>query len=449
MTLSKIVSYQRMVVSSCVLLGSGLLLTSPAMAASSLCNGSPVSISSSARVIKGTSGNDVILVRGSGNHIVNAGAGDDLICSGGSSDVINGGAGNDVITSGAGNDIVDAGAGNDVINAGNGNDVVKAGTGNDTVDAGTGNDSVKGASGDDSINGGTGNDQLSGENGADVIWGKAGNDSLSGGAGNDSLQGGSGRDTLTPGAGTNTCAMDRPDQVVGSCSVDDEMPQVTNISLMNSVTAGTRATFLWSATDTTGVSYTDFRFGGPSGWVTNWCGFVTEGNLISGNAQQGNYAVTCDIPETAVNTTYTVFINAVDFFGNNNYGASADFTVTGGVADDAEPLVNSVEASSNNLEQGGNFTVTYRATDDSGVAFVYGYFAHDGNGFAGAQGIWIAPGIVGGERVSGDEKDGIWQQSFAVSDFAPAGTYTLYVGRADKYGNRNFAQSDLRITISP
>jgi hypothetical protein len=440
-------SKKRIVVGTCALLGSALISASPAVAASSLCNGSKVTISSSARIINGTSGNDVILVFGSGNHVVNAGGGDDQICSGGSSDEINGGAGNDVINSGAGNDTINTGSGNDTIDAGSGNDVVRAGTGNDTVSAGIGNDSVKGESGDDSLDGGTGNDAISGDNGSDVIWGKAGNDALLGGAGNDSLQGGTGRDSLTPGTGSNTCALDRPDQVVGSCSIDDRMPQVSNISVMSSVTAGTTATFLWSVSDATGVGYTDFRFGGPSGWVTNWCGFVSEGTRISGTAQQGTYAVTCDIPETAVNTTYTVFINASDFFGNSTYGTSADFTVTGGIADDAEPTVNSVEASSSNLERGAEFTVTYGATDESGVAFVYGYFYSDGNGIAGEQGLWIAPGALS-EPVSGNDKDGVWRQSFVISDFAPTGTYRLYVGRGDKYGNRNFTQSDVQITVS-
>lgn len=434
----KTASNKQIAVGSCALLGSVLLVASPAAAASSLCNGSPVSISSSARTINGTSGNDVILVLGSGSHTVNAGGGDDKICSGSSTDLINGGYGNDVINSGAGNDVINSGPGNDVVNAGSGNDVVKTDTGNDKVIAGTGNDS---------LDGGAGNDALSGDNGADVIWGKSGNDSLTGGSGNDSLQGGTGGDTLSPGTGSNTCALDSSDRIVGSCSVDNFTPQVSNISVMSSVTAGTKATFLWSVSDSTGVVYTDVRFGGPSGWVTNWCGFPIEGTRISGNAQQGTYAVTCDIPETAVNTTYSVFINASDFFGNINYGTSADFTVIGGIADDAEPTVTSVEASSSNLGQGDEFTVTYGATDESGVAFVYGYFYHDGNGVAGAQGIWISPGALS-EPVSGNDKDGVWRQSFTVSDFAPAGTYTLYVGRADKYGNRNFTQSEVQITVS-
>jgi hypothetical protein len=99
------------------------------------------------------------------------------------------------------------------------------------------------------------------------------------------------------------------------------------------------------------------------------------------------------------------------------------------------------------LERGAEFTVTYGATDESGVAFVYGYFYHDSNRIAGEQGLWIAPGAVS-ERVSGNDKDGVWRQSFVVSDFAPTGTYRLYVGRGDKYGNRNFTQSDVQITVS-
>ncbi|MEI6404981.1 MAG: calcium-binding protein [Actinomycetes bacterium] len=443
-----------------VLLLLGVMVPGPVAAASTLCDGSPATISSSARIINGTSGDDVITVLGAGAHTVNAGGGDDLICSGSSPDEIIGGPGNDVINSGSGSDVINAGSGSDVINAGSGNDVVNAGSGNDNVGAGTGNDTVNGGSGDDSLNGGAGNDALSGSNGADLMWGKSGNDSLSGGAGNDSLQGGTGRDTLSPGTGSNSCALDNPDQVLGTCAVDDVLPQVSNVSVMSSVveppvgnvsvmspvTAGSKATFLWSISDTTGVGYTDLRIGGPSGWV-NWCGFPIEGTRISGDAQQGTYSVECDIPETAVNTTYTAFINAADFFGNSSNGTSADFTVTGGTADDAEPTVNSVEVTSNIFGLGEELTVTYRATDESGVQYIYGYFYHDGLGVAGNRGIWISPGALS-DPISGDEKDGVWQQSFTINDFAPIGTYTLYVGRSDKYGNRNFTQSDIRITVS-
>lgn len=444
-----------------IVLSSGFMITSPATAANGLCNGIPVTISSSARVINGTSGNDVILVRGSGKHTVNAGNGNDVICSAGGSDFISGGAGNDVINSGSGQDVVNSGSGNDVINAGAGKDVIKAGSGNDNVIAGSGNDTVNGGTGDDSLNGGTGNDLLTGNSGIDVIWGNAGNDSLNGGAGNDSLQGGAGRDTLTPGSGSNSCAPDNTDQVVGTCTVDSLMPQVSNVSVMSPavepqvsnvsvmspVVAGSKATFMWSISDSTGVGYTDLRIGGPSGWVVNWCGFPVEGTRISGDAQQGTYSVECDIPATAVNTTYTAFIIAADFFGNSSDGISADFTVTGGIADNAEPTLNFVEVSSNVLGPGEEFTVTYRATDESGIQFVYGYFYHDGLGVAGDRGIWITPGALSG-LISGDVKDGVWQQSFTINDFAPIGTYTLYVGRTDIYGNRNFTQSELQITVS-
>ncbi len=445
---------------SCVFVLLGFMVPGPAAAASASCDGNAATITSSSRIIKGTSGDDVIVVLGAGTHTIKAGSGDDLICSGSSSDSIFGGPGNDVINSGSGSDLITAGVGNDTINAGSGNDVVNAGSGNDSVVAGSGNDTVTGGPGDDSLNGGAGNDALSGNNGADLMWGKAGNDSLIGGPGNDSLQGGAGLDTLTPGRGSNSCALDNPDQVIGACSVDDVIPQVSNVSVINpvfalqvsnvsvsnQVSAGSKAIFTWSITDTTGVDYTDLRIGGPSGWI-NWCGFPIEGTRISGDAQQGTYSAECDIPETAVNTTYTAFIIASDYFGNSSYGTSADFTVTGGIADDAEPTVNSVEVSSSALVLGEEFTVTYRATDESGVKFIYGYFYHDGSGVAGERGNWITPGALN-EPVSGDEKAGVWQQSFTVNDFAPIGTYTLYVGRSDIYGNRNFTESDIRITVS-
>lgn len=444
----QVFSSQKAVLTVCGLLGSGLIMTSPASAASNLCNGTLATISSTDRVINGTSGDDVILVRGPGKHTVNAGAGNDLICSGNGAEIINGGLGNDVINSGSGNDVIDSGPGNDVIDSGSGNDDVKAGSGNDEIKAGSGSDAVDGGPGNDSINGESGNDSLTGNGGSDVIWGKDGKDSLAGGAGNDALQGGAGLDALAPGAGSNTCALDQRDQVSGNCTIDYLKPEVTNVSVQSSVTAGSTVTFLWNVTDTTGIGYTAVNIGGPSGWVTRWCGLSIEGTRISGSAQQGTYAVECDIPNDAVNTKYSLFVSASDLFGNLNYGTKpVDFTVTGGIADDREPTVKSVEVSSSTLSAGDQFTVNYQGSDESGIEYFYGYFYHDGMGVANERGTYIIPNYFDVTRISGDAKDGTWQQGFTVSEFAPAGRYTLYVGGADVFGNWNFAQSGVQVTV--
>jgi Ca2+-binding RTX toxin-like protein len=104
---------------------------SSAQAAGATCSGLAATITSSARIINGSIGADVIVVQGLGAHTVNSGAGNDVIC---------GSVDNDTINSGPGNDTVLAGAGNDVINSGGGNDIIRGGSGSDNITMGTGND---------------------------------------------------------------------------------------------------------------------------------------------------------------------------------------------------------------------------------------------------------------------------------------------------------------------
>ncbi|NDB91486.1 MAG: hypothetical protein EB149_01635 [Thaumarchaeota archaeon] len=117
--------------------------------------------------ISGTSGNDLILLSDTGNH-VQAKDGNDCIIGGASKDVISGGLGDDQIYAGAGNDHVTGRAGFDMIFGGLGNDVLSGGLGNDSVYGDNGDDIVLGREDDDSLSGGAGNDYCSGEAGNDI-----------------------------------------------------------------------------------------------------------------------------------------------------------------------------------------------------------------------------------------------------------------------------------------
>jgi hypothetical protein len=257
------------------ILGASLIATpSVAQAATPKCKGKVATIVSSARVINGTNGADVIVVKGSGQHTINSGAGNDLICGSVGNDLINagtgndyiagnsgidkldGGAGNDTISGGAGNDTISGGVGNDTITGGTGNEIISGGAGNDTargeagndivngdsgidslnggdnndrIDGGTGNDSISGEAGADAISGGNGNDNISGGSGIDTIQGASGADQLSGGsdsdaitggAGDDALSGDAGADTINGGTGTNYCTTDGDDRVTGDCETE-------------------------------------------------------------------------------------------------------------------------------------------------------------------------------------------------------------------------------------
>ncbi|MGN5086885.1 retention module-containing protein [Aeromonas hydrophila] len=76
--------------------------------------------------------------------------------------------------------------------------------GNDTLDGGSGNDILFGQEGSDLLDGGDGGDYLYGGSGNDTLISGAGSDTLIGGLGDDILIGGFGSDTMTGGAGSDT-----------------------------------------------------------------------------------------------------------------------------------------------------------------------------------------------------------------------------------------------------
>jgi len=480
---------------------------SSAQAASATCNGLVATITSSARVINGTSGADVIVVQGTGVHSVNAGAGNDVICgsvgddtinsgpgndtvlAGDGNDVIssldgndtvNGGAGNDTISAGTGNDTVtggdgndaiaagdgsdsiNLGSGNDSVTAGSGDDTISAGTGNDTISAGTGNDtvtgdagtdSIQGDAGDDTISGGAGNDTIQGGDDPDRLNGDAGTDNLAGGTGNDTLQGGSDKDNLNPGAGTNYCASDSADSIVGSCTIDRSGPGVSNVSVTPNVSAGSTLTFIWSVNDNSAIGGSWVKIGGPSGWVTTWCGFGLEGTRVSGTSQGSVFSAKCDVPQNAVNTEYTAFFDATDVFGQMAKSSTATFRIIGGAADSSAPVVTNIALSSPTLSTGQTLNITYDAQDETGVQGVIAWVALGGYGFANNQGRSYvdyanASGAFAVERTSGDEKDGKYLQQISLNSFAPAGEYTLWISVIDKLGNKVFYQTSTKFTVS-
>ena len=480
---------------------------SSAQAANATCNGLAATITSSKSVINGTKTADVIVVQGSGIHSVNSGDGNDVICGSVGNDTINSGPGNDTVLAGDGNDFISSIDGNDIVNGGAGNDTISAGTGNDTVtggdgndalaagdgadsiNSGPGNDSVTAGSGDDTISGGAGNDTVSAGTGNDTVTGDAGTDSiqgdagtdtisgggsndtisggddpdrlngdsgadsLSGGAGNDTLQGGSDKDNLNPGAGTNYCASDSSDSIVGSCTIDSSGPGVSNVSVTPNVSAGSTLTFIWSVNDNSAIDGSWVKIGGPSGWVTTWCGFGLEGTRVSGTSQGSVFSAKCDVPQNAVNTEYTAFFDATDVFGQMAKSSTATFRIIGGAADSSAPVVTNIAVSSSTLSYGQILDITYDVADETGLQGIIAWVALNGYGFANNQGRSYvdyanASGAFAVERTSGDEKDGKYLQQISLNSFAPAGEYTLWISVIDKLGNKVFYQTSTKFTVS-
>lgn len=350
------------------------------------CDDQTATIVSSDRIIYGTDAADVILVEGQGRHKVLAGKGADIICGSDSKDRINGGAGADKIFGDGANDYLIGGTGRDMIMAGDGDDQVF------------------------------------------------------GGPARDAINGGEGLDAIDSGIGINYCAADASDTFTGDCILDETAPTIYDVVVPTSVEAGSTAVFSWKTDDASGIDYTGLYIGGTYGWVGEWCdGFVSAGQLIAGDKNSGSYQVECVIPETAVNGTYSVFIVSNDILAQSTFDSSSlGFEVTGGISDNEVP--NLVSITHPEVVTGTEtFTINLELTDESGVESAYIYIAHEGF-FVDLTTmlLWAEAIDWPQEPVSGDRFNGVWQQSMKMMDYAPSGTYTIWYGVADIYGNRNF-----------
>jgi len=429
------------------LLGAGLLNAASASAVSpSACTiiGTP-----KADVLRGTSGSDVICGLG-GNDTLLGGDGNDTLLGGDGNDKIDAGAGNDIVSGEAGNDSLVGGAGNDTLSGGKGADVISAGAGNDIVSGDDGNDQVNGGDGNDRLSGNIGDDRVSGDSGTDTLWGNAGGDALSGGIGNDALQGGAGPDRLTAGTGTDQCAVDGEDTVTGRCLQDSAGPRLTVDYAPAMVSAGETVTFRWRGVDASGVALTMASIGGPSGWVTTWCGFQTPGTRVSGDDRDGLYTLECVIPANAPSQSgYTIFISGSDNFGNAAPGVSSDFTVTGGSSDTSSPEVRDVQVLGG-MEPGSTFTLRSRAIDESGVKYAYAWINYKIYSVVDPATMRLFVDYVSSpELVEGDEYDGVWEQKFSIREDTPAGVYTIWFSIGDTVGNRQYQQTSYTVTVLP
>ena len=159
----------------------------------------------SSRVLQlsGTSGNDVIALKGetssNGSIFITNINGQNYAV--GFADVsgveLRCGAGDDVIT------VSGLPFPSLYIDGGDGNDKIQGGDGNETLVGGAGKDQIDGGGGNDRLNGNGGNDKLFGGAGADRLYGYAGNDYLDGGSSGDRLEGGPGLDTMLGQSGND------------------------------------------------------------------------------------------------------------------------------------------------------------------------------------------------------------------------------------------------------
>jgi Ca2+-binding RTX toxin-like protein len=178
------------------------------------CDGKPATIvgTPGPSVIRGTSGNDVIVdldddntVRGrGGSDTICTGPGNDEIISGDGADTIIDIGGKNTVQGGAGNDSVRTSDGTDTITAGGGADTIVDTGGDNTVEGGASNDAITTGAGNDTVNAGGGNDNVDAGDGNNTVNGQGGDDTITTGAGDDLIDGGLGFDMCSPGSGDNT-----------------------------------------------------------------------------------------------------------------------------------------------------------------------------------------------------------------------------------------------------
>jgi hypothetical protein len=327
------------------------------------------------------------------------------------------------------------------------------GTSGDDVICGLGGkDTVYGGEGNDTIYGGAGNDRVWGGNGDDAVLGDGGKDNLSGGSGDDALDGGTGIDGLRSGSGDDTCANDPADRQFDACTTDVDAPIVSFPDYyILEYQAGTTAVFRWVVEDVSGVAMTWAAIGGPSGWMTEWCGFAVPVELIEGSAVSGTYELHCDIPDNAVNENYTLYIGASDVLGNSNAvpgWAAFGFNVYGGSSDNRVPEILDVRLPTT-VSAGETFTVEVDTRDESGTAGVYSWFAGAAPYYYSSDqnGLFI-PADGPAELIAGDPTDGTWRQSLTVSSWAIPGEYQLLLSIRDSVGNRGFDMTEYVVTVT-
>jgi Ca2+-binding RTX toxin-like protein len=323
--------------------------------------------------------------------------------------------------------------------------------GDDVICGLGGKDTIYGGDGDDTIYGGAGNDRVVGGAGDDILLGDAGKDNLSGGNGDDALNGGAGVDGLRSGLGDDTCARDVADRQFDACAIDVDAPIVSFPDYyVLEYQAGSTAVFRWVVEDRSGVAMTWAAIGGPSGWMTEWCGFAVPLERIEGSAESGTYELRCDIPSNAVNENYTLYIGAADALGNSNAvpgWAAFGFNVYGGSSDNRVPEILEIRLPST-VSVGETFTVEVDARDDSGTAGVYSWFSGAAPYYYSDQNGLFIPADGPAELIDGDPTDGTWRQSLTVSQTAIPGEYRLLLSIRDTVGNRGFDTTEYIVTVT-
>jgi len=221
-----------------------------------------------------------------------------------------------------------------------------------------------------------------------------------------------------------------------------EPAQITNVRVPDEVQAGTPLVIRFRMTDTSGYQAPVAFIGGPSGWVSNWCGFGVGAIRVSGDQRNGEYEISCLVPPNAPNAEYIVQIGCECTFPESSeepWAVSYPFSIVGGSSDVSAPVIASTRINwFGEVAAGSTFSVSTYATDESGIAYVVawvdgpnGRIPNDaGQPWASDMGLETIQrsGGVGWEQ---------FVQTITLRADATPGRYRIWFSVGDIIGNRD------------
>jgi hypothetical protein len=208
------------------------------------------------------------------------------------------------------------------------------------------------------------------------------------------------------------------------------------------VRAGTPLVIRFRMTDPSGYQAPVAFVGGPSGWVSNWCGFGVAAIRVSGDQRDGEYEISCLVPTNAPSAGYIVLIGCECTFpdaAKDSLFVTYPFDLVGGSSDVRVPEIGMAAITSAGvIRPGSTFEVTTRAKDESGIAYVVAWVDGPNGRTTNDQFLpWASDmgldSIVRSQAVNGWET---FVQTITLRADATPGRYRLWFSVGDSIGNR-------------
>ena len=235
--------------------------------------------------------------------------------------------------------------------------------------------------------------------------------------------------------------LERPLPPVGGGDGTFEPAQITNVRVPAEVQAGTPLVIRFRMTDPSGYQAPVAFVGGPSGWVSSWCGFGVAAVRVSGDQRDGEYEISCLVPTNAPSAGYIVRIGCECTFpdtAEDSLFVTYPFDLVGGSSDVSAPVIASSRINwFGEVAAGSTFSVSTYATDESGIAYVVAWVdGPNGRTTNDAGQPWASD--MGLDTIARNGGVG-WEQfvqTITLRDDATPGRYRLWFSVGDLIGNR-------------